>query len=168
MNRQKKQSVIEAMRADFSNSPAAFLVGVQGLTVGQMQKLRQGLRQKGGSLRVAKNTLASIAIGSLANDLRPYLKRQIAVAFASQDASTVAKVLCDYASENAKFTIVAGCLESRVINQDMVKFLGSLPPREVVIAQTCGMLKAPLVGHVSVLNQLVLRLLWVIKQASEK
>ena len=101
-------------------------------------------------------------------DLQPYFKKQVAVVFALQDSASVAKVLCDYEKENNKFSIVAGCLDSRLINHDMVKFLGSLPPKEVVAAKLCGTLKAPLVGHVALLNQLILRLLWVLKQASQK
>jgi large subunit ribosomal protein L10 len=170
MNRQEKQAVIESLKADFVKNPAAFVVGIKGLSVSELQKLRVGLRKEGGTLFVAKNTFARIASDSLscAKDLQPHLKNQVAVVFAAQDSSSVAKVLCGYEKEHAKFSIIAGCLESRFIDQSMVKYLGSLPSREIVAAQLCGTLKAPITAHVSVLNQLVVRLVHVLKQASEK
>jgi len=170
MNRQKKQSIIDSLKTDFTSSPAAFLVGVQGLTVREMQLLRTGLRKEGGKLLVAKNTFARLATDALpgAKELHPYFKSQVAVVFAAQESSAVAKVLCGYEREHAKFSIIAGCLESQFIDQSMVKFLGSLPPREIVAAQLCGALKAPIAKHVFVLNQLMVRLVLVLKLASQK
>lgn len=170
MNRQEKQAVIESLKSEFNQSQAAFIVHVQGLTVSEMQSLRQGLRKEGGTLHVAKNTLARQATESLdgIRDLQPYFKQQVAVVFAMKDPSSVAKVLCGYEKDHPKFSMVAGSLESRFIDQSMIKFLGSLPAREVVAAQLCGTVQAPLAAHVSVLNQLVVRLLWVLQAASQK
>lgn len=168
MNRKEKHSVIESLKADFANSQAAFLVGIEGLQVSQTQKLRINLRKEGGKFCVVKNTLARIAAVEKTQGLQPYFRTQVAVVFASKDASSVAKVLCAYQKEQALFSIVVGCLDSRIIDQAMIKFLGSLPPKEIVIARLCGTIKAPISRHVFVLNQLILRLLWVIKQASQK
>jgi len=170
MNQQKKQEVIESLKHDFSRSKAAFLVGIQGLTVSQLQALRGAIRKESGKMHVAKNTLAHISVKDMSglSDLQPYFKKQIAVVFAMQDSSAVAKALCDYSKTNEKFSIVAGSFESRIINQEMIKFLGSLPPREVLAAQLCGTLKAPIAKNVFVMNQLIVRLLWVLKQAASR
>lgn len=170
MNRETKQGVIDSLKGDFQQSKATFLVGVQGLTVAQMQALRTGVRRQGGRVQIAKNTFAHIAAEPYegAKVLQPYLKGQIALVFTTGDSSAVAKVICDSAKENGKITIVAGSLDARFIDKSMVEFLGSLPPREVIVAQVCGTIKAPMVRHVSVLQQLIVRLLFVLKQASEK
>lgn len=170
MNRQEKKAVIESLKSEFNQSQAAFIVAVQGLTVSQIQSLRQGLRKEGGTLHVTKNTLARQAAESIEGirDLGPYFKQQVAVVFAVKDPSSVAKVLSSYEKENPKFSTIAGSLEARLIDQSMIKFLGSLPSREVVVAQLCGTVQAPLVAHVSVLNQLIVRLLWVLQSASKK
>lgn len=170
MNRETKQGVIDSLKGDFQQSKATFLVGVQGLTVAQLQALRTGVRNKGGRVQVAKNTFAHKASESYesAQILQPYFKGQVALVFTTGDSSAVAKVLCDSAKENEKITIVAGSLETRFIDRSMIEFLGSLPSREVIVAQVCGTIKAPMVRHVSVLHQLIVRLLFVLKQASEK
>ena len=154
MNRQEKHSVIESLRADFAHSKAMFLVGIQGLVVHDTQALRTALRKEGGKFCVIKNTLAHIAADGNGKLLQPYFKQQVAVVFASEDASPVAKILCDYQKDHEKLTLVAGCIDSRILDQKTIKFLGSLPPRNMVIAQFCGTLKAPLSKLVFVLDQI--------------
>ena len=170
MNRQDKTHAIETLKQEFLSNNAAFLVGMQGMTVAQVEYLRKEVRKKGGRVQVAKNSLMGLATKELAGvqALDPYFKNQIAVIFINNDVSGVAKLICDYSQENERLKIVAGCFESRVIDQDMVKFLGSLPPKEILLAQLCGVLKAPMAQSVGLLNQLIVRLLWVLKQASEK
>ncbi len=48
MNRQEKESVVKNLQESFVNSQASFVVGYQGMTVHQMQTLRNQLREKGG------------------------------------------------------------------------------------------------------------------------
>lgn len=170
MNRQEKQLVVESLKHDLSQSQAAFLVGVHGMTVSQVQSLRRGLRKQGGTLKVAKNSLLRRAVKEMpgAKDLDSYCKDQIAVIFANRDATSIAKTIYEFSKEHEKMTIVAGFFEAQAISSDMVRFLGTLPPKEILLAQMCGLLKAPISAHVSVLNQLVARLLFVLKQASEK
>jgi large subunit ribosomal protein L10 len=170
MNRQEKSSAIGILKNEFQSNEAAFIVGMQGMTVSQVESLRKGIRKQGGKFQVAKNSLLRKATQDLpaAQLLTPYFKDQVAVIFVPKEASSVAKLICDVSQENEHLKIVAGCYESRVFDKDMVKFLGSLPPKEILVAQLCGLLKAPIAQHVSVLNQLIARLLYVLKQASEK
>jgi large subunit ribosomal protein L10 len=170
MNRQEKSSAIDILKNEFQSNEAAFIVGMQGMTVAQVESLRKGVRTQGGKFQVAKNSLLRLAAKDIpgVQKLSPYFKDQVAVIFVSKEASSVAKLICTVSEENEHLKIVAGCYESRVFDQDMVKFLGSLPPKEVLVAQLCGLLKAPMAQHVSLLNQLIARLLYVLKQASEK
>ncbi len=170
MNRQEKSSAIEILKNEFQSNEAAFIVGMQGMTVAQVESLRRGVRTQGGKFQVAKNSLLRLATKDIPSvqKLSPYFKDQVAVIFVSKEASSVAKLICNVSEENEHLKIVAGCYESRVFDQDMVKFLGSLPPKDIMVAQLCGLLKAPIAQHVSVLNQIIARLLYVLKQASEK
>lgn len=170
MNRQEKHELVQSLKNDFTQHQASFVVNVQGLTVDQMQLLRKNVRQHGGKVKVPKNTLAKIAIREIAGmgDLEPFLKQQIAIVFADQDSVGVAKVLDTFARDNQRLHIVAGCVEHKVIDKSMIEFLSSLPPREQLLANVCGALRAPLAQHVLLLRQLMVRLLWVLKQAAEK
>jgi len=169
MNRQEKEAVIRSIKDEFKNSKSSFVVGMQGMTVGAVQGLRKSLRLKGGSLKVAKNTLLKIAVRSSAlEDLASYFKDQIAVIFVNKDITGIAKILDRAAKENEKLTIIAGSIDKRVIDQSKIKFLASLPSDEIVKAQFCGALKGPLTKFAYVLNQVRSRLAVIINQIAEK
>jgi large subunit ribosomal protein L10 len=170
MNRQQKETCVSEVKQEIVSSNALFVVGVQGLSVDDLEKLRRGIRQQKGALRVVKNTLSSRAIKGIDGvaDLQPYLNAQVALVLSHEDPAALAKLLCDRSREMPKLSIVAGCVDKRVIDASMVKFLGTLPPYEVLVAQACGALKSPLVAHVSVLKQVMTKFVWVLKQIQEK
>jgi len=145
MKKHQKQATIENLESKFSSSKAAFLVNYQGMTVAQMKDLRFALDGKGGSLKVAKNRLARIALKNLSDSqgLDPLLVGQLAYVFAQGDMTSVAKVLNDFAKDNDKLKIVAGCSEARIYDAKSVKAIAVLPSREILLSQLCGVLSAP-------------------------
>ncbi len=166
MNRQEKQQIIDAMKHDFKESQAAFVVDMQGMTVEAVQGLRRQLYQKQGKIKVAKNTLLKRATSDIPgiNDLAPYFKDQIAIIFAPTEAPAIAKILASVAKEQEKLKLKAGALDARLITLEQIEFLASLPSKEILLAKLCGTLQAPIANYVSILNQLIVRLLWVLKE----
>ena len=169
MNRLEKASLIQSLKESFANSEASFLVGYKGLSVAQMQMLRREIRSKGGKLKVAKNRLVRRAIGDVdgACDLDSYLKDQLGVVFASDEFTQVAKVLVDFSKGNPAFRLVAGCLDTVVIDTKKISMLAELPSKDVLLAKLCGTLNAPISGVAQVLNMVTLKLLFVLKQVGE-
>lgn len=169
MNRRDKELLVDSLRQEFSQSQAAFLVSVQGLTVNQVQTLRRGVRQHGGSMKVAKNTLLTIASEGISGTegLKPYFATQIAIVFAHDNVPAIAGVL-HRAKEMENFAFVAGSFDGVLVDKSKLEFLATLPSREQLLAQVCGTLKAPITSYVGIMNQLLVRFLWVLKQASEK
>jgi large subunit ribosomal protein L10 len=160
MNRQEKQAIITSVRKGFSESQASFIVGVKGLTVNEMQKLRKKVRQGGGSVSVIKNTLLEKAVSEMqggARDLAPYFEKQIAVVFAPQDFTVIARAIYETAREHENLKVVAGCYEGALVTAEKINYFATLPPREQLIIQ-----------HIASLKMMLLRLVLVVKQASEK
>lgn len=170
MNRQQKESLVKFLESNFSSSEGAFLVNYQGVTVSQMQKLRFALSDKGGSMKVAKNRLAKIALADVegCKDLKSMLQGQLAFVFAEKDVSAIAKVVVDFAKANEELQVIAGCCESQLFDANAVKSLASLPSREVLLAQLCGTLKGPQTAFVMVLRQLLVKFLLVLKAVAEQ
>jgi large subunit ribosomal protein L10 len=146
MNRQEKQQIIEAIKSDFQKSTASFLVGYRGLTVAQLTDLRKKLRENGGALHVAKVTLIKRAIDGVptVEGLRTFLGDQIALVFSQNEPPAIAKVLSDFSKEFEQLKIVVGSFESAILDENTIKEIASLPSREVLLAQLCGTLKAPM------------------------
>lgn len=170
MNRQHKAEIVEALHADFLGSSGAFIVGVQGLTVAQIQKLRTALRQQGGKLKVAKARLMKRATLDIAGpeNLNPSLKGQIGLVFAMKEAPAVAKVLHAFSKENESFKLIGGCIDTMMLDSTSIERVATLPSKEVLLAQLCGTLKAPTTALVSVLNAVLVGPLVALKQLEEK
>ncbi len=63
MDRAQKEKVVEELGQIFESSGVVVVAHYTGMTVAQMQDLRAKMREVGGSVRVAKNKLAKIALG---------------------------------------------------------------------------------------------------------
>ncbi len=166
MNREQKEAVVQSLKEDFTSKPASFLVGYKGLTVAQMQNLRNELRQKGGTFKVAKARLMKRAADGVegADTLISFFKEQVALVFADQEPPAVAKVLKDFSKQHDALQLVAGVFEQKLLDKEAIMRIALLPSREVLLGQICGSLKAPISGLVRVLNTLLMKPLWALKQ----
>lgn len=169
MNRQEKQLKVESIKSDFKSNQASFIIGVKGMTVEAVQGLRKNLHSKGSTIKVAKNTLLKIATQDIEglNQLAPYFKEQIAIVFASTETPAIAQILFNLSKENEKLKLIGGSLNEKIIDKSQIEQLALLPSREVLLAKVLGTMKAPASKVVSLLNQVTVRLLWVLKQAAE-
>jgi large subunit ribosomal protein L10 len=170
MNRQQKEDLVQVLHQEFADAHASFLVDYQGLTVNSLQDLRKKLREHQGIFKVAKARLMKRAVdGQQGSDaFASSLHGQVALVFAENDVPAVAKALHAFALANEKLKLLGGFMDARAINAAGVVRLASLPSREVLLGQVCGTMKAPINNFVGVLNMLIVRLLFVLKEISEK
>lgn len=156
MNRQEKAQAVTALKDQFSKSVGSIVVGYKGLTVSQLQKLRRGIRQTGGSFKVTKARLMKLAAENVetAQPLIPYFKEQVGLVFLENQDPAVIKFVYNFSKENEALRVVAGSLESKLVDAATLIRLASLPAREVLLAQVCGVLKAPISKLAFVLQQI--------------
>lgn len=159
MNRQEKTELVTDLKNQFSASAGSVVVAYKGLSVNQLQKLRRGIRQNGGTFKVTKARLMRIAAQDInsAEPLVPYFKDQIGLVFFEGQAPVVIKFLHTFSKENEALKLVAGSLDAKLVDGAMLVRLASLPSREVLLAQLCGIMKAP-----------ISKLAFVLQQISEK
>ena len=156
MNRQEKTQLVTALKDQFSNSVGSILVGYKGLSVNQLQKLRRGVRQSGGNFKVTKARLMKLAAENIdtAQPLIPYFKDQVGLVFLENQDPSVIKFLYNFSKENEALKMVAGSLDSKLVDAATLTRLASLPSREVLLAQVCGVLKAPISKLAFVVQQI--------------
>lgn len=159
MNREQKINLVASLKEGFANSKASFLVNFRGLTVEQVQVLRNGLRSKGAQMKIAKARLIKMAAQDLpdAAIMDPYFKEQIGVVFAQDQAHSIAKALNAFVKQYEALSVVAGSVESQLLDAAAFTKFALLPSREDLLAQLCGVLQAPGV-----------KLLFVLKALQEK
>ncbi len=143
---------VEQIRELFNNSDVILLADFQGLTVAEVNALRQQLREANIQYKVCKNTLINVvAQEKEIEGLEPYLKGNTALA-ASDDPATSSKILFEFSEEHESLKIKGGVLGQQVVDSSAVKALQDMPSKEVLIGQVIGGINAPLYGLVGVLN----------------
>jgi large subunit ribosomal protein L10 len=143
VDRAQKEKVVEELGQIFESSGVVVVAHYTGMTVAQMQDLRAKLRDVGGSVRVAKNTLAKIALeGKPAAKMGDLLTGMTVLSF-SEDPVAAAKVCEAYAKTNDSFVIIGGAMGDAVLDQAGVKAVASMPSREELIAQIVSCIGAP-------------------------
>ena len=172
MNRQQKELVVDLFHKNFLTNKGSFFVDYSGLTVVQMQQLRKQLQEKGGTLKIAKMRLVRRALSGVegADVLFSHCKNQVGVVFAhdASEVSGVAKTLNDFARGNKNLDLVVGCVDAQLLDKTAIVRIASLPSKEVLLAQLCGMLKSPLTGFVHGLNFMLVRLLLALKEIEKQ
>ncbi len=149
----QKARIIEQTREELEKAPSAVLADYRGLTVQQLNQLRENLRQGGVTFRVIKNTLIKRAADEIGiKGLDPYLEGPTAVAFSHDDPVAAAKLLSQAIREFRKIEIKAGILGSHAISANEVRELADLPSREVMLGKLAGTLNAPIQQLVWVLT----------------
>jgi large subunit ribosomal protein L10 len=149
----QKALTVQEITERLKGSSTAVLADYRGMTVSQMQDLRQKLRSGGVEMMVVKNTLARRAAEAAGYPaLGPELTGPIAMLFAGEDVSAPARVLTEFMRVNRKMAIRAGLLEGQLINSETVAELADLPSREVLISRLLGAMQAPLGSLASVLQ----------------
>ena len=143
MDRAQKEKLVEELGQIFASSGVVVVAHYAGMTVAQMQDLRAKMREVGGSVRVAKNTLAKIALEGKPSAKMGDLLTGMAVLTYSEDPVAAAKVSEAYAKDNDKFVILGGAMGGTVLDQAGVKAVAAMPSREELLAQIASMIGAP-------------------------
>jgi large subunit ribosomal protein L10 len=152
MARPDKASAVAELTEEFRSSQGAVLTEYRGLSVKQLQDLRQALGDNA-SYAVVKNTLTKIAARSAGIEtLDGLLSGPSAIAFIKGDAVETAKSLRDFARANAPLVIKGGILDGKPLSGDEISKLADLESREVLLAKLAGAMKASLQGAVSLFN----------------
>ena len=147
MQKEDKQKVVDDLTDRLKSSDALIVADYRGLTMPQVDALRDELLKHGAQFKVVKNTLtrrAAEAAGATA--LLPLLEGPSAIAFieADGDAVAVAKALADSARETKVLVIRGGVIQGRTASAEEVERLATLPPIDVLRGQVLGAIVAPL------------------------
>jgi len=151
VDRAQKEKVVEELGHVFSQAGVVVAMHYQGLTVAQMTELRNQMRSAGGSVRVAKNKLAKIALeGTTAEGMSKYLTGQTVLAY-SNDPVAAPKVAAEFAKKYEKLVLLGGAMGTTILDADGVKVLASLPSLDELRGKLVGLLQAPAVKIARVL-----------------
>lgn len=143
MERAEKREFVTELNEVFKASGSVVVARYAGITVAQMNDLRTKMRAAGGTVKVAKNRLAKIALqGTESEGMTDLFQGQTLIAYAN-DPMIAPKVAMDFAKTNDKLVVLGGAMGSTTLDADAVKSLATLPSLDELRAKLLGLLNAP-------------------------
>lgn len=127
MRREEKSDLISALQSSLKDANGVFVIENNGLTVKEMEILRNELRPVVSVFKVVKNRLMKLALKD--TDFEPVsemMKRPTAVAVAT-DGLAVTKVLAKFAEAHPNLSIIGGKMDADVLDKDGIVQLSKLP-----------------------------------------
>ncbi|MFN3650912.1 MAG: 50S ribosomal protein L10 [Armatimonadota bacterium] len=146
--RPDKVAQVETISELLDRSAGVVLTDYRGFTVAEKADLTRRLREAGAEYHVVKNTLFRLAYAERGENPEEMLSGPTAVAFALNDPVGPSKVLLDFIREKKKGTVKGGVVDGKIFNEDAIKRLSELPPKDQLIAQVVGAVQGPLAGLV--------------------
>ncbi|MCY1702156.1 50S ribosomal protein L10 [Deinococcus sp. SL84] len=154
MANERNQKSLSDLQQSLAGVESFYLVDYQGLSAGQLSKLRQDIRDKGGQLIVAKNTLIHLALQSNDQDFSDILAGPSALVLASEDPAGVAKALSDIAKTNEAGipAFKGGFVEGNRVDTKVITKLATLGSKQSLQAEMVGVLSTHLATFIGTLE----------------
>jgi len=151
MNKEQKKNYITEMESQFQNNEAILVTHYQGLTMTQLDKLRDQMREHGIKFKITKNRITKLALEKTkCKELSNLFTGPTAVAF-SNDAIISARILSKFAKDNESLKLLGGIMGNDILDQAGVQNVANLPTLDEARAKIVGILATPPSKLVSIL-----------------
>jgi large subunit ribosomal protein L10 len=153
VDRAQKRELVTTLNEEWKDSGVIVVAHYKGMTVAQMTDFRKRVKEAGGSVKVAKNKLAKLALKDTeVETISDLLQGQTCVAY-SDDPVSAARVSVKYARENDKLVILGGAMGNTRLDSKGVSALADLPSLDELRGKLLGLLQAPATKIVRILNE---------------
>ena len=142
INKTQKSELVSHLQGKFAEAQFVVVVHYRGMSGRQLYDLRVNLKAKNCGMKIAKNTLTSIALkGTQFEAIAPYLKGPTAILY-SQDPVSLSKIVFDAKKENEHLQVKIAFFDKGLIEEKDVSNLAKLGSFEQVRASFLGTLTA--------------------------
>lgn len=168
--REQKEQELKALSEKLEKSKGVVFAQYMGLTVYELQKLREKLREEESEMVVAKKRLIGLMLekAGFSKEVVANMDGGVAVVFGYKDEVTAAKILAEFGKDHEAVGFHAGILEGELIDVEKVTVLSKLPSRQELLAKMVGSLQSPIAGFVNVLSGNLRGLVQVLNQIKEQ
>jgi large subunit ribosomal protein L10 len=166
--RPEKTAMLEEARSMVADSEFTLMVDYSGLNVERISELRGKLEEAGAEMHVTKNRLLNIIAKDNGWDGLDSLLAGPTATIVGTDDQAAAKAVKEFAKTDARPRIKAGIIDNEQLGPDEVAAFADLPPLEVLRSMVVGTLAAPMSQLVTVMNQKLASIVYVLKAAADK
>jgi len=152
-SRKEKEKIVAELVEDLNKAKSLVFTNYQGLTVNDIQELRNKIQEKEGDYKVIKNSLLQKALEK--SELKGIevgeMKGPLALGFGFADEVAAAKEIYTFAKGKEVPKMSGGLLEGKYLDENEIVALAKLPSKEELLARVVGSINAPVSGFVNVL-----------------
>jgi large subunit ribosomal protein L10 len=143
VDKAEKQNTVASLNKAFAGANTVVITHYSGLTVEEITSLRKRMSELGANFRVAKNSLAKLAVKDTQFDqLAEQFVGPMAIAY-SDDPVAAAKGVVEFAKINEKLVIIGGAIGADLMDLEKIKSLATLPSLDELRAKIVGMISTP-------------------------
>ena len=167
----RNEAVVSLLREQLGGAQTFFLVDYQGLSAGEFGALRAKVREAGGRILVAKNTLINVVLKEQGiEEFGDVLTGPTALVLVGDDMVAPVKAITEFAKDHPKELPVSkgGRLEGSRLGEDALERVSKLPSKQQVQSQLVGLLLAPMQQLVGVLSAPQQKLVTVLNNYADK
>ena len=152
MQKQQKREFVKDFNSVLKDKEFMLVADYKGLNVAQITTLREQIGAANSNFRVAKNTLAKMAIKDTNFQILDKLfVGPTSVAYSDDPVST-SKVIVEFAKDNDNLKILGGVMGEKELTIEDIKKLASLPSLEVIRSKLVSLLISTQTNIASTLN----------------
>jgi large subunit ribosomal protein L10 len=159
-----KREQVEAIKTLMTSAPLWMVSDYRGLRVAALQALRRKIRESGGNIRIAKNSLARRAAEDAGLDsAKALFEGPSAITECHDDLIGPAKALWQNYTTDERWAVRGGVLNGELISTEEVRRIASLPARDQLLAQAVWGIESPISGLVYSLEGLISSLVYALQ-----
>ncbi len=167
----RNEATVVHLREQLGEAKTFFLVDYQGLSAGEFARLRTDVRNAGGRILVAKNTLIRVVLKERGIEgFDETLNGPTALVLVGEEFVGPVKAIAEFAKVHPKELPKSkgGRLEGSVLGEDALTRVAKLPSKQQVQSQLVGVLLAPMQQLVGVLSAPPQKLVTVMNNYADK
>ena len=167
-----KKIAVKELNEIANKAISAVAADYHGNSVSELTKLREEARNYSVYLKVIRNTLAKRALTDTKfSCFDELLVGPTILAFSLDDPASAAKLANNFNKVNSNFNVKGLSMGETLLELSRLNDIANLPTKEEAIAQLAGLLNAPLVKLVSLINEIptkLTRTLEAVKQQKQQ
>ena len=149
----QKQVIVKEINDKLTKAASVVLLDARGLTVEQDTRFRKNLREAGVDYKVYKNTMMTFAVeGTAYEGLKPYFKGPTSLAVCYDDPTLAARLISKEIKTMPVLSFKAGVLDNVVYDENGMKAVADIPPREELLSKLLGSFKSPVASFARLIN----------------
>lgn len=156
VTKEKKKEIVETGSSELGSSKVVVFTDFKGTSVSDLVHLRSELRSLGSKFSVIKKRLLGVIFKEKKIDLDPLkYEGQLGTVFVTGEISETAGSLYRFARDHKGFKLLGAynLEEKKEIDEETINTIGSLPPREILLAQAVGSIASPIRSLLYVLSE---------------